>query len=249
MSSVVLAVLALAAVLYVLAAVDLRWSPLRTVSWLAGLAVAAAGLTGPLAAAHGDLRAHLAAHLLAGMVAPLLLVLAAPVTLLLRALPVHRARTVSRLLRTAPARVLGDPFVAVALNVGGLWVLHVGGLLGTVAHSPGWHLLVSLHVLVTGWLATAAVLAVDPAPHRRGVVPRAVALGAGMAGHDVLAKWLYAHPPAGVTHAEAGARLLYDGGTVVHVVVAALLWRQWYRSRAAVRDAEQMAGQRPWARA
>ncbi|MGY1838950.1 MULTISPECIES: cytochrome c oxidase assembly protein [unclassified Modestobacter] len=249
MSGAVLAVLALLALGYVLAAVDQRWSPLRTASWLAGLAVAAAGLTGPLAAAHGDLRAHLAAHLLAGMVAPLLLVLAAPVTLLLRALPVGRARVVSRLLRSAPARVLGDPFVATAVNVGGLWVLHGSGLLGTVVHSPGWHLLVSVHVLLTGWLATAAVLAVDPAPHRRGVVARAVALGAGMAGHDVLAKWLYAHPPAGVTHAEAGARLLYDGGTVVHVVIAALLWRQWYRSRNAVRDAEQAAGQRPWARA
>ncbi|MGY1748398.1 cytochrome c oxidase assembly protein [Modestobacter sp. SYSU DS0511] len=249
MTGVVLAVLALLAFGYLLAAVDLRWSPRRTASWLAGLAVAAAGLTGPLAQAHGDLRAHLAAHLLTGMVAPVLLVLAAPVTLLLRTLPVARARTVSRLLRSAPARVLGDPFVAVALNVGGLWVLHGSGLLGAVAHSPGGHLLVSVHVLLTGWLATAAVLAVDPTPHRRGVVARAVALGAGMAGHDVLAKWLYAHPPTGVTHAEAGARLLYDGGTVVHVVVAALLWRQWYRSRAAVREAEASAGQRPWARA
>lgn len=241
MTGAVLAVLAVLGLSYVLAAVDLRWSPLRTASWLAGLVVAAAGLTGPLAAAHGDLRAHLAAHLLTGMVAPVLLVLAAPVSLLLRRLPVQRARVVSRVVRSAPARVLGDPFVAVALNVGGLWVLHGSGLLGTVAHSPGWHLLVSVHVLLTGWLATAAVLAVDPAPHRRGVVARAVALGAGMAGHDVLAKWLYAHPPAGVTNAEAGARLLYDGGTVVHVLVAALLWRQWYRSRSTVRDAERAA--------
>jgi putative membrane protein len=108
-------------------------------------------------------------------------------------------------------------------------------------HSPGLHLLASVHVLVTGWLATAAVLGLEPSAHRRGVVTRAAALAAGMAAHDVLAKALYARPPAGVTGAQAGAQLMYNGGTVVHLLVAALLWRQWYRSRAAVRAAEQSA--------
>jgi putative membrane protein len=35
--------------------------------------------------------------------------------------------------------------------------------------------------------------------------------------------------------------LMYDGGTVVHLLVAALLWRQWYRSREAVRAADRSA--------
>jgi putative membrane protein len=222
---------------YLVATRRTTWPELRTASWLAGLAVVAFVLTGPLAHSHGDLRAHMAGHLLIGMVAPVLLVLAAPVTLALRTLPRRRARALACLLRTAPARVLTDPFVATALNVGGLWLLYRTGLVTAVLHDPGRHVLVSLHVLLTGWLATAAVLAVDPAPHRRGVVARACALAAGMAAHDVLAKLLYADPPAGVHEAAAGARLMYDGGTVVHVVVAALLWRQWYRSRAAVRSA------------
>ncbi|MCZ2830392.1 cytochrome c oxidase assembly protein [Modestobacter sp. VKM Ac-2986] len=218
-----------------------RWPVARTAAWLAGLGCVAAALTGPLATAHGDLRAHMAGHLLLGMVAPLLLVLARPVTLALRTLPLPAARRLSRVLRSAPLRVLGDPFVAVALNAAGLWVLYGTGLLAAMVHSPGLHLLVSVHVLLTGWLATAAVLALDPAPHRRGVPARAVALAAGAAAHDVLAKALYAHPPAGTLRAEEGAQLMYHGGTAVHLLVAAVLWRQWYRSRDAVRSAERAA--------
>ncbi len=215
-----------------------RWPVVRSAAWLGGLGCVVVALTGPLAAAaHGDLHAHMAGHLLLGMVAPLLLVLAAPVTLALRALPPAGARRLARLLRTPPARRLADPLVAVPLNAAGLWVLYGTGLLTAMAHSPGLHALVSVHVLLTGWLATAAVLALDPAPHRRGVVARAVALAAGAAAHDVLAKALYAHPPAGTTRAPEGAELMYDGGTVVHLVVAAVLWRQWYVSRGAVRSA------------
>jgi putative membrane protein len=238
MSPVVLGAAVLAAG-YLAAARRTRWPALHTACWLAGLGCAAAALTGPLAHAHDDLRAHMAAHLLLGMVAPLFLALARPVTLLLRALPVAAARRTSRLLRTTPVRVLTDPFVATAVDVGGLWLLYRTGLLTGMLHDPGLHLLVSAHVLLTGWLATAAVLGLEPAPHRRGVVARAVALAAGMAAHDVLATTLYAFPPAGVEHAAAGAQLMYQGGTVVDVAVAGLLWRQWYSSRGAVRAAER----------
>ena len=232
-----LAVLGTAAAGYLLATRRTAWPPLRSLSWLLGLVVVAVALTGPLAAAHGDLRAHMAGHLLVGMVAPVSLVLARPVTLALRTLPRRAARALAGILRSAPVRVLTDPFVATALNVGGLWLLYRTSLLGAMLHDPGLHLLVSVHVLLTGWLATAAVLAVEPMPHRRSAAVRAGALAAGMAAHDVLAKTLYAHPPAGVLDASAGARLMYDGGTVVHVLVAALLWRQWYRSRETVRAA------------
>jgi putative membrane protein len=72
---------------------------------------------------------------------------------------------------------------------------------------------------------------------------RAGALAAGAAAHDVLAKVLYAHPPAGVTAAEEGARLMYDGGTVVTLLTAGLLWRRWYVSREAVRAAARGTAQ------
>ena len=63
-----------------------------------------------------------------------------------------------------------------------------------------------------------------------------------MAAHDVLAKWLYAAPPAGFLAAQEGARVMYDGGTVVSLLTAAVLWRRWYTSRAAVRAAGAPVG-------
>ncbi|MGY1713452.1 cytochrome c oxidase assembly protein [Geodermatophilus sp. SYSU D01106] len=240
MTAVVLALLAAGA--YVGATWRCRspWPLARTASWLAGVAAAAVAVAGPMGA-HGDLRAHMAGHLLLGMAAPLLLVLAAPVTLALRALPPAGARRLARLLRTAPLRWLADPLVAVPLNAAGLWLLYGTGLHGALAHSPALSAGVSAHVLVAGYLATASVLAVDPAPHRRGVGVRALALAGGAAAHDVLAKVLYAHPPAGTVGAEEGARLMYDGGTVITLLTAAVLWRRWYTSREAVRAAAQPA--------
>jgi putative membrane protein len=223
-----------AGALYVAAGWRTPWPLRRTASWLAGLAAAGTGVV--LSAAHGDLRVHMAGHLLLGMGAPLLLVLAAPVTLALRALPVTAARRLARLLRTPPLRWATDPLVAVPANAAGLWLLYGTGLHAAVVHRPTLGTLVALHVLASGYLATAAVLAVDPAPHRRGAGVRAGALAAGAAAHDVLAKWLYA-APLPVPYAAEGARLMWDGGTVVTLVVAGVLWRRWYTSRAAVRGA------------
>ncbi|MGY1689453.1 cytochrome c oxidase assembly protein [Geodermatophilus sp. SYSU D01105] len=219
------------------------WPLARTASWLLGGAAAVVGAA--LAGAHGDLRTHMAGHLLLGMLAPLLLVLAAPVTLALRALPVTGARRLTRALRTPVPRWATDPLVAVPLHAAGLWVLYGTGLHTAAAHRPGLAAAVSLHLLVSGYLATASVLAVDPAPHPRGVGVRAGALAAGTAAHDVLARWLYAYPPAGVLHGAEGAQLMNDGGTVVTLAVAAVLWRRWYVRRAAARAAGRPAGAAP----
>lgn len=101
------------------------WPVRRTVFFYAGLVCVVASLVGPLAqAAHGSFTAHMTGHLLLGMIAPLLLVLSAPVSALLRALPVGRARAVSRILRLPYIRVVTHPVVAALLNAGGLWVLY-----------------------------------------------------------------------------------------------------------------------------
>ena len=213
-----------AAVVYVAAARGAAWPVGRTVRWLLGIGTAVAGVAvWSLGGAH-DLRLHVVGHLLLGMVAPLLLVTAAPVTLALRALPREHARTLGRLLRRRPLAVLTHPVVAALLDVGGLWLMYRTALLSEV--SP---LLLQVHMLLAGYLFAFALIGPDPAPHRPGLVVRAGVLVAAVAAHDVLAKLLYATPPPGVpvAQAEAAGLLMYYGAAPVHVALFVLLGREW----------------------
>ncbi len=205
-----------------------RWPWARTLSWTAGvLLVAAAVVLVP-----DGFAGHMAAHLLVGMVAPLLLVLAAPVTLALRTLDVVRARQLSRLLRSRPAQVLGHPVTAALLSVGSLVLLYRTPLLGRMLTDPAVHALVLVHVLASGCLLTAALVGPDPAPHRPGPRVRLLVLLLATGVHGALATDLYAVPPAGVPAAEAreAALLMAYGGDVVHVALAVVLCGQWYRA-------------------
>lgn len=244
---VVVSLAFLAAAVYVTAAFASRrrgrpWPPHRAVLWCAGSAAAAASVAGPLApAAHQDFVAHMAAHLLGGMIAPLLLVLAAPVTLALRTLAPTPARRVSRVLRSAPARLLSHPLTAGVLSAGGLWLIYLTPVLAAMRTDPLVHLLVHAHLLAAGYLFTAAVIGLDPRPHRAGRPLTAAVLIAAMAAHSILAKHLYAHPPAGFSPAsvEAGAQLMYYAGAWVEAAIIVVFCAQWYRTagRRAVRSA------------
>jgi putative membrane protein len=208
-----------------------RWPVRRTLSWYAGLGCLGAALLGPVAeAAHASFTAHMLGHLLLGMTAPLLLVLAAPVTLALRALPVTAARSLARLLRGRYVRVITHPVVAAVLNAGGLWILYTTQLYPLMHGSVLLHSLVHVHVFLAGYLFTAVLVGPDPDPHRASLPVRSAVLIAFIAAHSVLAKWLYAHPPAGVGEADAhaGAQLMYYGGDAVDVVLIVLLFSGWY---------------------
>lgn len=119
------------------------WSAWRTVAFLAGSIVLAVGLTPRLLPfPAGDVRGHMLQHLLVGMVAPLGLVLGAPVTLVLRSVTIPRARRISRVLRSRPLHVVANPVVALVLNVGGMVVLYVTPLYRMTTADPVAHQLV-----------------------------------------------------------------------------------------------------------
>ena len=231
----VLALALLAAAAYLLAAsrdADRRsWPWSRTAAWLAGLAALVTGTVGPLAATPGeDFVRHAVGHLLVGMLGPLLLVLGAPVTLALRTLTPPAARRLTHLLRSRPVRVLTEPVVAAVLAVGGLWLLYTTPLLGLAERDGTVHLLVHVHLVLSGYLLPAVLVGPDPLPHRRSYRHRAAVLVAALAGHAVLAKQLYAQPPAGLDPAavELGAMVMYYGGDAVEVLVMVLLCRCWF---------------------
>jgi putative membrane protein len=232
-------VLGLAAVLYLAAAAAQArtgrgaWPAHRSVLWLAGLGAVAVAVLGPLAgAAHHDFAAHLATHLLVGMLAPLLITLSAPVTLALRSLDVPAARRLSRLLNSRYTRFLAAPVPAAVLDVGSLWLLYATPLGGSLMHHAGLLAVLPLHFFVAGYLFTAAVVGIDPAPHRRSFGVRLAVLALAIAAHSALAKHLYAHSPAGTSDAAArrGAMLMYYGGDLVELLLLVLLCAQWYRA-------------------
>jgi putative membrane protein len=151
------------------------WRAWRALCWAAGVTVAAVAALGPVAD-HMDFRAHMIGHVLLGMLAPLLLVLGAPVTLALRALPVAAARRVSGVLRSRAVAAATHPVVTAVLTVGGLWVLYRTGLYAASMRHPTVLVLVHVHVFLAGWLFTHSLVGPDPAPHRAGLPVRAAVL-------------------------------------------------------------------------
>ncbi|MFG6501863.1 cytochrome c oxidase assembly protein [Microbacterium sp. P05] len=237
LDGVILALAGLAVALYLGGVLISRgrrsWPVQRSVLWLAGTAAATASVVGPLAdAAHEDFVAHMATHLLGGMIAPLLLVLAAPVTLALRTLAIVPARRVSRILRSRPARLISHPVTALLLSAGGLWLIYLTPVFAAMRTDPLMHLIVHAHLLAAGALFTAAVIGIDPHPHRAGRPLLAAAIVAGSASHSILAKYLFAHPPVGVSASAAaeGAQLMYYAGATIEGVVILIFCAQWYRA-------------------
>jgi len=216
------------------------WPVRRSVAWVLGIAVAALAVIGPIAdAAHESFAAHMVAHLLIGMLAPLLLVLAAPVTLALRSLAVVPARRLSALLRSPAVRFVAHPVTATILNVGGLWVLYTTDLVPRMHDEPLLAAAVNVHLLVAGYLFTASMIGLDPMPHRPGYAFRAGVLVAALAAHGMLAKMIYARPPAGVPvdQAELGSVIMYYGGDVIDAAIMVLLCARWYAAGRPARDA------------
>lgn len=215
--------------------VSKSWSRWRTVSWYGGLAVAGIALIGPVAgAARESFTAHMLGHLLLGMLAPILLVLGAPITLLLRALPVRRARQAVTVLSSPPLRFLSHPITAVVLNVAGLVLLYRTDLYGQMHEHETLYLLVHAHILAAGYLFTAAMIGIDPIAHRPSYRFRMVVLMLALGAHAVLAKSLYALPPAGVPldQTETGSRMMYYGGDIVDLLLVVIFCWQWYRATA-----------------
>jgi putative membrane protein len=208
-----------------------RWPAGRVACWYAGLVAAGIALIGPVAdRAHMDFTWHMAGHLLLGMLAPIGLVQGSPVTLALRALPRAQGRRLAQLLATPPLRALAHPVTAAVLNTGGLIVLYTTGLYGAMHEHQALSLAVHVLILLAGYLFTAAFIGIDPVRHRPSWLTRAVVLVLALGAHATLAKWLYAHPPAGVPahQAEAASRIMYYGGDAIDLVLIALFCGQWY---------------------
>ncbi|WP_419954421.1 cytochrome c oxidase assembly protein [Neobacillus niacini] len=210
-----------------------RWPIYRYMYWVSGVLSAAAALIGPVAdRAHENFTAHMVGHLFLGMLAPLLLAHAAPMTLLMRTLSVGHARKLSRILKRFPVSIFCHPLVASILNIGGLWVLYTTDLYSAMHQYNLLHMVIHLHVFLAGYLYTISIIYIDPLPHRYSFIFRAIVLILSLAAHGILSKYIYAYPPAGVPieQAQVGGMIMYYGGDMIEISLIFLFCRQWYKA-------------------
>jgi putative membrane protein len=224
-----------------------RWSKWRTASFLSGCVVLAASMIpAALPFTAGDFRQHMVQHILMGMLAPLGLVMGAPVTLLLRTLPAHQGRMAATVLRSTPVRVLTHPLTALALNLGGMAALYFTPLYAEMMINPALHYLVSWHFVAAGCLYAWVIAGPDPAPHRISVPARLVVLGLAVIIHSVMAQLLYAGVgvaiPAPTQHLQQAAELMYYLGDMTEILLAFALVSTWRPAPRAASKAALLAG-------
>jgi putative copper resistance protein D len=167
-----------------------RWPWSRTVLWIAGLAILA-WVTQGAPAVYGlvSFSGHMIEHMFLVIVVPVPLVLGAPVTLALRALPSRgdgsrgprewlRALVESRFLQ-----LLANPIVAAVNFAGSMFVFYYTGVFDWVLHNHVGHVWMALHFVVVGYFFVNALVGVDPGPRRPAYPLRMVLLFATMAFH------------------------------------------------------------------
>ncbi len=210
-----------------------KWPLWRTVLGLAGFFTVGIAVAGPIAEkAHMDFTFHMLSHLLLGMLGPLLIALSAPMTLILRALPVSAARRLTSLLRSTYAGFVTNPIVASILNIGGLWLLYATDLFSLMHESLLLYVIIHAHVFLAGYLFTISLIYIDPTPHRYSFVYRVSVFIFALAGHGILSKYIYGFPPDGVSISEAqtGGMLMYYGGDLIDLLLIFVLCLHWYRA-------------------
>lgn len=166
------------------------WSLPRTASWLAGFALFLWVTNGgPMVYGQLLFSAHMLQHMLLVMVVPIFLVLGAPVTLALRALPPRRDGTrgprewILALVHSRWAGFFSHPIVAAVNFAGSMVVFYYTPLFeGAVTTHVG-HLLMTVHFTLAGYLFANVLIGVDPGPPRPAYPLRLVLLFATMAFH------------------------------------------------------------------
>jgi putative copper resistance protein D len=165
------------AVLYIAGVRRLRrrgdsWPTGRIIAWLFGCLVllfaTSSGLGRYMPAMFSM---HMAAHMLLSMLTPVLLVLGAPVTLALRALPTAGKgeppgprEWLLAALHSRLSQFLTNPIVATVLFVAGFYGLYFGGIFDAAVGTHAAHLAMNLHFLLTGYLFYWVVIGIDPTP-------------------------------------------------------------------------------------
>ena len=156
-----------------------RW---RTWSWMAGLTAIVLALASPIELLDTTLfSVHMVQHLLLTMVAAPLLVLAAPITLLLRvSSPGVRRKWILPVLHSRVVWIISYPIVAWVLFAGVMWFSHFSPLFDAALEDDLLHRLEHILFIGTALFFWWPVVGADPSPHRMSFPARLLYVGLGM---------------------------------------------------------------------
>lgn len=194
--ALMIAILIVVTALYIKGVIVLKkrgdsWPVGRTVAFAIGIALIDFATSGGLGVyALFSFEYHMIAHMLLGMIAPIGLVLGAPITLALRTLPQSRdgqergVRTLAlSVLHSRYSKVLTNPITALALFDGSLFVLYFTDLFGTLMQNHAGHILMNIHFILVGFLFFNVIIGIDPNPKRYPHILRIVILFGAMSLH------------------------------------------------------------------
>lgn len=208
---------------------------------------------------------HMVQHMVISMVSPILILLGAPVTLALRALPVAgRGRTGPRelllgVLHSRFVAVVSHPAFTIPLFIASLYGLYFTPLFDFLMESKTGHVAMMVHFLAVGLVFFWPIMGVDPGPHRPGYVMRMLELFAGMPFHAFFGIALmmasepmvdaYKNPAASLgidalSDQSAAGGIAWAFSEIPSVLVLVALVFQWYRSEQRVATRSDRAADR-----
>jgi putative copper resistance protein D len=168
-----------------------KWPVGRTISFAIGISLLDYATSGGLGLyAHFSFQYHMMAHMVLSMIAPIAIILSAPITLALRTLPIGRNKEERgirglflSLLHSKPTAIWTHPIVALAIFDGSLFALYFTPLFGELMSSHFGHMAMDLHFIAAGLLFFHVIVGIDPNPRRVHHLVRIVMLLAAMSIH------------------------------------------------------------------
>jgi putative copper resistance protein D len=168
-----------------------KWPVGRTISFAIGISAIDFATSGGLGLyAQFSFSWHMIAHMTLGMIAPIAIVLSAPITLALRTLPQGRNKeergvrgTVLSVLHSRYSAIIVNPVGALAIFDGSLFALYFTPLFNNLMSNHAGHLFMNIHFSLAGFLFFHVIIGVDPNPKRPPFLARIVTLLAAMSIH------------------------------------------------------------------
>ncbi|MFI6491291.1 cytochrome c oxidase assembly protein [Streptomyces sp. NPDC050564] len=195
---------------------------------------------------------HMVQHMVISMLSPILILLGAPITLALRALPVAAKRgnkgpreLLLMFLHSRYMRIITHPAFTIPLFIASLYALYFSPIFDFLMGSKAGHIAMMCHFLAVGLVFFWPIMGVDPGPHRPGYLMRMLELFAGMPFHAFFGIALmmasspmvetYKNPPASLgidalADQNAAGGIAWAFSEIPSVLVLIALLFQWYGS-------------------